>query len=119
MIDRLIPREAGLLREGGHCLNELIHLRAQQRLASARLDGFGPIHRTRVPVLHGDPIGRSVNRQPQVVGSAADDKIQRVDAGIVEDLVGYPAAILNEILSLAAAQLEDIVAAAAVDRVVS
>ena len=30
LIDRLIPREASLLGEPGHRLNQLIHLRAEQ-----------------------------------------------------------------------------------------
>jgi hypothetical protein len=56
LIDRLIPREASLLREPRHRLNQLIDLRAKQRLPIVRLNRLRSIGRTRVPVLDGNVI---------------------------------------------------------------
>ena len=56
LIDRLIPREAGLLREPSHGLNQLIDLCTEQHLAIAGLNGFRLIRRTAVPVLNRDMI---------------------------------------------------------------
>lgn len=50
--------------------------------------------------------------QPQVVRLPADDKIEQVDPGIIEHLVGRPAIVLDEILALAEAEEIGIVAAA-------
>jgi hypothetical protein len=43
LIDRLIPREAGLLGKPCHRLDQLIHLGTHQRLPIARLDCLDPI----------------------------------------------------------------------------
>ena len=55
---------------------------------------------------------------PQIIDLAADDQIQRIDAGIVEDLVRSPTVVLHQILSVATAKQEGVVAAAAVHRIV-
>ena len=47
LIDRLVPRQPCLLAEGCHRLDQLIHLRIQQRLSIAGLNGFCLIRRTR------------------------------------------------------------------------
>jgi hypothetical protein len=118
LIDGLIPGEAGLCGETRHCLDQLIDLRAQQRLTVARLDDLRSIDRTDIPVLHRDPIRRAVNRQPQVVCLPADNQVKRNDAGIVEKLVRCPNVVLYQILPVATAKQEGVVAAAAIHRIV-
>lgn len=56
LIDRLIPREAGLLGEARHRLDQLIDLRAQQRLAVPCLNRLDPIIRAEIPAPHRDLI---------------------------------------------------------------
>ena len=52
LIDPLILREAGLCGEPCHRLNQLIDLRAEQRLPIARLNRFHLIRsRTQIPIL--------------------------------------------------------------------
>ena len=57
LIDRLIPREASLCSEPRHRLNQLIDLRAEDRLSVPSLDGLGAIRRTAVPILNRHAIG--------------------------------------------------------------
>ncbi len=72
--NRRVPGEPGLLTERGHGLDQLIHLRAQQRLPIARLDRFH-LRRGRrtVPILHRDLVGRPMDRDPQIIDLAAQD----------------------------------------------
>jgi len=110
-----IPAHAGICRELSHGVNELIHLRAEECLPIARLDrldlGCGGCT---VPVLHGDLIGRTMNRQPQIAGLAADHEVQRIDVSAERYLVGRATAVLDHILSIAAAKEEGILAATTV-----
>jgi hypothetical protein len=63
LIDHLIPSQAGLLREGSPRLNELIHLRVEQRLAVARLDRLDLGHRrVGIPVLNCNALGHAMRR---------------------------------------------------------
>ena len=75
LIDPLIPREAGPCSEPGHRLDQLIHLRAVQRLPVPDLNGLDPIGRADIPVLHGNLIGRVVNGEAQIIGVTADHQV--------------------------------------------
>ena len=55
-LDSIAPTQAGLCGEPGHGLNQLIDLRAEQRLAIAGLQRFDLIGRAAIPVLHRDLI---------------------------------------------------------------
>ena len=113
LIDRLIPREAGLLRKPCHRLNQLIDSRAEQRLAIARLKGLDPIIRTDIPTLHGDLVRRTVNRQAQIVRLTADHQIQGIDRRAKECAVLIPRKgieIDNRILAIASQEIVQIVA---------
>jgi hypothetical protein len=80
LIDALVPRKSSLLAEGGHGLDQLIDLRIEQMLPIAGLQIFNLIRRrTRVPILNCDDIGRSVNRQAQVIGLARQHEVERID----------------------------------------
>jgi len=118
LIDRLIPREPGLGREPGHGLNQLIHLRIEEHLSITSLDNFNLVRRAGVPILDRDIVRGAMDREPQVVGLSADDKIQRVDAGIVEQPIGRPTVVLHQILPLATAKHEGIVVASTRHRIV-
>lgn len=56
LIDGLVPRQARLLAERGHGLDQLIDLRIQQRLPVAGLEGLGLVGCTRVPALNRDGV---------------------------------------------------------------
>src|SRR5262245_40011411 len=101
---RSVPGQAGLLRESRHRLNQLIHLRAEQQFAIARLNHLGLIGRANIPILHGDLVGRSMNCELQIVGLAANDEIQRIDATVEQYLVHTAIIVLDEILSIATAK---------------
>ncbi len=118
LIDRLIPGEACLSSEPSHRLDQLIDLRAEQRLATTGLDRLRPIGRADIPVLHRDLIGGTMNRQPQIVGLATEYEIEWVDSGIVKELVRCPTVVLHQILPVATTEQECVVAAAAVCRIV-
>ncbi len=110
----IIPAQAGICRELSHGLDELIHLRAEQHFAIASLQRLDSIGRADIPVLHGDLIGCAMNRQPQIVGLAADHEVQWIDASVERYLVGRATAVLDHILSIAAAKEEGILAATTV-----
>jgi hypothetical protein len=68
LIDHLTPREAGLLHEPGHPLNELIDLCAEQRLPIAGLNRLDLIRGwTRVLILDCHLLGVAMNRESQIV----------------------------------------------------
>lgn len=120
LINGLIPREASLLREARHRLDELIDLRAQHRLPVAGLNRF---HLRRgwgtEPILNRHTVSGPMNGKPQVVGLPANDQIQWIDPRIVENLVCCAAIVLNKILPLASTEEESVVAAASVHRIVA
>jgi hypothetical protein len=85
LIDRLTPREAGLLRKPGHPLNELIDLCTEQRLPIAGLDRLDLIRGwTRVPILDCHFLGVAMNRESQIVRLATQHQIQGVDPDAIE-----------------------------------
>ena len=54
LIDGLIPRQPGLLTEGGHGLDQLIDFRIQEMLTVTRLKIFDLIgSRACIPILNG------------------------------------------------------------------
>ena len=57
LINRLVPREAGLLSEPCHRLNQLIDLGVKQCLSVPGLNRLDSIVRAEIPVLHRDLIG--------------------------------------------------------------
>ena len=112
LINRLIPREAGLCGEARHRLNQLIDLRAEQSLPIARLDRLDPIGRADIPVLHRDLIGRAMNRQAQIVRLAADHQIQGIDRRTKERSVLAPRewiGITDRVLAIASREIVEIV----------
>ena len=76
LIDGLIPGETGLRTERGHRLNQLIHLRTEQRLPIARLDRFR-LRRGRCtePILNRDRVGRPMDGKPEIIDLAAEDQV--------------------------------------------
>lgn len=76
MVDPLIPGETCLCREPGHRLNQWIYLDVEQHLAVTGLQCLYSIVRADFPILHGNLVGRSVNRQAKVIGLADDDKVE-------------------------------------------
>ena len=90
LIDRLVPAQTGLLAEGCHRLDQLIHLCIQQHLAVTSLERFDLIAQAEVPVLHGNLIARPMNGHAQVVGMPAEHQVKRIDAGIVEEFAAVP-----------------------------
>ena len=123
LIDGLVPREAGLLAERGHRLDQLIDLGIDQMLPVAGLDIFDLIgRRAGVPVLNCNLIRRAMNRQAQVVRLPRDHEIQRVDRRPKEEPVLIPRSgigIGNRILAIAAGKIVEIVARAASERVIA
>jgi hypothetical protein len=78
-IDGLIPRQSALLTEGRHRLDELVDLRIDQVLPVAGLQIFNLIGgRTGVPILDGELVCRTVNRQTQVIDLPRNHKIKSV-----------------------------------------
>ena len=116
MINRLIPRQASLLGEPRHRLNQLIHLPTEQHLTIARLNRLDPIGRADIPVLHGDLVGQAVNRQAQIVHLAADHQIQGIDRHAKERSVLVPReriGIPDRVLAIASPEIVEIITRAA------
>ncbi len=129
--DGLIPGQPGLRAEGSHRLNELLHLRIEQLLAVAGLNGFGLIGTAAIPILNGRVIGRAMNRKPQIVDLPTQDEVEWIDRRAKQQRIGIPGRTLDvgdlvltvtameELRIVPRAALEDIVAEAAGQRVMA
>src|SRR6185295_10845704 len=75
LLNRVSPAEAGAAGETSHRLDQLLHLVRGQPAAVSRFDRLHPEAGSAIPVLNGQRVLASPQREPQAVATPAEDDV--------------------------------------------